>query len=60
MLTKEAIITTINGLEEPIKIDDVLERIFLLEKIETGLEQSIKDQVITDEEIEREIESWLV
>jgi hypothetical protein len=60
MLTKEAILTTINGLEEPIKVDDVLERIMLLEKIEIGLEQSKKDQVITDKEFEKEIESWLV
>ena len=60
MLTKENIISTINGLDEPIVLDDVLEKIILLEKIEIGLEQSRNDQIITDDEMENRIKSWLV
>ncbi|MBM2813972.1 MAG: hypothetical protein HW421_734 [Ignavibacteria bacterium] len=60
MLTKENIITTINGLQEPIILDDVLERIFLLEKIERGIEQSKNEQVISDVEMDKRIESWLI
>lgn len=60
MLTKENIITTINALKEPIILDDVLERIFLLEKIGNGIEQSKNDQIISDEEFDKRIELWLV
>lgn len=60
MLTKENIISTINGLEEPFILDDILERIILLEKIERGLEESRNNQVFSEEEVDKRIESWLV
>ena len=58
MLTKENLINTINELEEPFELDDVLERICLLEKISIGLEQSKNDDVISDEEMDKRMESW--
>ena len=60
MLTKENIISTINNLEEPIKIDDILDKILLLEKIEKGMEQSEKGQVISDDDLDKRLEKWLV
>jgi hypothetical protein len=60
MLTKEKIITTINNLQEPITFDDVLDNIILLDKIQKGLEQSESGRVISDEELDKRIESWLV
>jgi hypothetical protein len=60
MLTKENIIETINSLEDPINFDDVIERIYLLEKIEKGLEQSRNNNVITDSELSQRINSWFV
>lgn len=60
MLTKEKIISAINNLKEPITFDDVLDRVLLLEKIEKGLEQSDNGQTISDEELDRKIQLWLV
>ena len=60
MLTKENIISTINGLQEPIILDEILERIILLNKIEKGIEQSKNGQVISDSELDKRIESWFV
>ena len=60
MLTKENIISTINNLDEPIQLDDVLDKILLLEKIEKGIEQSEKGQVISDDELDKRLEKWLV
>ena len=60
MLTKENVISAINELPEPLDIDDVLEKIILLEKIQKGIEQSEKGQVIPDEELDQRLESWLV
>ncbi|MBM2815602.1 MAG: hypothetical protein HW421_2364 [Ignavibacteria bacterium] len=57
MITKEKIITGINSLQDPISIDDVLDKILLLEKIETGLEQSEKGRVIPDNELDKWIEN---
>jgi len=60
MLTKEKIISSINELNEPIAIDDILDKILFLEKIENGLEQSENGIVISDEELNKRIESWFV
>ena len=60
MLTKEKIISTINNLDEPIEVDDILDKILLLEKIDKGLEQSENGLVITDEELDKRMESWFV
>jgi hypothetical protein len=59
MLTKEKIIDGINSLKDPINIDDVYEKIHLIEKIEKGLEQSQNDQIISDEEADKRIEKTL-
>jgi len=58
MLTKENIITAINALEYPLILDEILERIILLDKIDAGLEQSKNDEIISDVEIDRRMESW--
>ena len=60
MLTKENIISTVNDLVEPIFLDDILERIILIDKIQTGLEQSKNGQIISEVELDTRIESWFV
>jgi len=59
MLTKENIISTISKLPEPIVLDDILEKIILLDKIEKGIEQSESGQVIADDVLDSKFESWL-
>jgi hypothetical protein len=60
MLTKENVISTINNLQEPITLDDILDKILLLDKIEKGLEQSDNGQVISDEVLDKRVQLWLV
>lgn len=60
MLTKENIISTINNLQEPITLDDILDKILLLEKIEKGIEQSENGQVISDDDLDNRVQLWLV
>ena len=60
MLTKEKIISTINNLQEPITFDDVLDKVMLLEKIQKGIEQSKTGHVISDDDLDKRIEAWLV
>lgn len=60
MLTKEKIISGIQKLPDTVTIDEVLDHIVLLEKIETGLEQADKGEVLTEEEMDEKINKWFV
>ncbi|MEI6091798.1 MAG: hypothetical protein WCR42_15180 [bacterium] len=60
MLTKENVISTINNLQDPITLDDILDKILLLDKIEKGLEQSDNGEVISDEVLDKRVQLWLV
>jgi hypothetical protein len=59
MLTKEKVIESINNLPNKFTIDDLIERIILLDKIQTGLEQSNNNQVISDDELDEKLSKWL-
>ena len=58
MITKEKVISSINEMQETISIDDIIERIILLDKIEKGIEQSDNQQVVSDDELEEKINLW--
>ncbi len=58
MLTKEKLIKQIDKLPEEFSIDELVEKLILIEKIETGNEQSEKGEVISEYEIDNEIEKW--
>jgi len=51
MLRKEIVIKSINNLPDKFSIDDLLERLIILQKIEIGLEQSEKGQTYSTEEV---------
>ena len=60
MITKEKLLETIKQLPSKFSVDEVIDRIFLLDKIETGLQQSQTGQVTPDEELEKKLPKWLV
>ncbi len=49
-LTKEKLMATISELPETFSMEDLFERLIFLQKIELGLEQSEKGQVVSTEE----------
>lgn len=59
MLTRDKLIETIKLLPDKFSVDEIIDRIFLLEKIETGLQQSHKGQVTPDEELDKKLPKWL-
>ena len=59
MLTKERVLQTVGNLPDKFSLDDLLDQIILLEKIEKGIEQSDKDEVIKDEELDNQLPEWL-
>jgi hypothetical protein len=60
MITKEKLIETIKQLPSKFSVDEVIERIFLLEKIEIGLQQSQRGDIISDDELDNKLPEWLV
>jgi len=60
MLTKEKIRKSIDSLpDENLSIDEVVERLILLDKVEQGL-QDVKDgKVYTTAEVRQKLERWL-
>ena len=59
MLTKENVLKYIHELPEQFSMDDLLDKILLLHKIETGLQQSKNDQVIPHNEVKEQLKKWL-
>ena len=59
MLTKEKLLKYIEELPDQFSIDELMDKILLLHKIETGLEQSKSDQVIPHEQVKDRYKKWL-
>lgn len=58
-MNKEKLIKTIQDLPDNFSIDDILDRILLLQKIETGLDQSKEGQTKSTEEAKEKLKKWL-
>lgn len=56
MITKKALINQLDLLPESFSIDELIDRLILIEKIEIGLNQSETDDVISEEELKAETE----
>lgn len=58
MLTKARIKEQIDRLPEKFSLDESSERLILIEKIESGIKQSENGEVISEDEMDNEIEKW--
>ena len=59
MLTKEKIKTTIDSLPDNFTIEDVIEELIVLDKVEQGLKDVKEGNVYTTEEAEERLSKWL-
>jgi hypothetical protein len=59
MLTKEKVISGIQKLPDNVTIDEILDQIVLLEKIEKGLDQADNNLVLSEKELDAKIVRWL-
>ena len=55
---KQKVIDSLEKLPQDATLDDIMERIYLIHKIEVGLKQSEQDDVISHEEVLKKIEKW--
>ena len=58
MITKSELKKQIDKLPDEFSIDQLIERLILIEKIERGNQQSEKGDVISENELDKEIEKW--
>ena len=58
-LDKEKIIDSLRDLPEKITIEEAMERLYLLAKIEKGIKQADEGQCISHEEAKEKMKKWL-
>ncbi len=59
MITKEKLIKAIKKLPEGFTIEQVIEELILLDKIEKGVKDIEKGRIYSSEEAERRLAKWL-
>jgi predicted transcriptional regulator len=57
MTTKEKIMSVIERLDDDVSIDNVIERLYVLRKIEIGLQQADSGDVMDHDEFMKELEN---
>ncbi len=58
MLTKEKIHELVDRMPEGFSLEDIIERMILLQKIEIAREQIRNGDYLTQEEFDKEVDSW--
>jgi predicted transcriptional regulator len=58
MLTKEKVKKSIENLPESFMIDQLIEQLIFIEKVEEGLQQSEEGKVITNDTMKKLIDKW--
>ncbi len=58
MITKSKLIETINKFPEEFTIDELIERLIIVEKIEKANKQSEEGKSISEDDLEKEMEKW--
>ena len=59
MLTKKKLLKSIKDLPETFSVDEIIDRIILLQKIEIGLEQSASNKVHSTSSAKNKLKKWL-
>jgi predicted transcriptional regulator len=58
MLSKNELIQQFNTIEEPLSLVEMLDRLDFIDAVKQGLEQSDRNEVLSQEELENEVDSW--
>ena len=58
MITKEKLLAQIESFPENISIDELIERLIFIEKLENRILESEKEETISEEELKTIISKW--
>jgi len=59
MLTKGNVIKTISKFPDNFTLDEVIDKLIFMDKVERGLDQSFNNKVHTNEEAKKRLANWL-
>ena len=59
MLTKTKLLKSIKSMPEKFSLDEIMDRIILLEKIEAGLQDSVAGKTKSTKEAKAKLKIWL-
>jgi len=59
MISKKNVMQGLEQLPEEFSIDELFERLLVIEKIEIGLQQSNNNDTLSTEEARKQLEKWL-
>lgn len=59
MLTKKKLLKSLSNLPETFSLDEILDRIMLLHKIEVGLQQAAEGKTKTTKQAKAALKKWL-
>ena len=59
MITKESLLKYIGELPDQFSIDELMDKILFLHKVEVGLEQSKNDQITPNDDVKDQFKKWL-
>lgn len=58
MLTKNTVLQSIDNLSDSFTIDELIEQLILIEKVEKGIKQSNDGKTISNDNVKSMIERW--
>lgn len=58
MLIKSKVQETIEDFPEKFSMDELFQKLFVIDRIERGLEQVRNNESISEQELDREMEQW--
>ena len=58
MLTKDKVISGIKRLPDSVTIEEILDQVILLEKIEKGIDQADRGEVFSEKEVAAKVAKW--
>jgi hypothetical protein len=59
MLTKENVIKTVSNLPDNFSLDELIDRLIFIEKVQKGLEESLAGKVVTKDVAKKRLSKWL-
>ncbi|MEK6480606.1 hypothetical protein WJR50_23885 [Catalinimonas sp. 4WD22] len=58
MITKDQVIKSLKDMPDQFSIDELMDKLILLQKIEVGLDQSKKEEVYSPKEAKEILKQW--
>jgi hypothetical protein len=58
MLTKRALMQSIDNLPDSFTIDELIEQLIFVEKVEMGIKESEEGKTISNDDVRKMIEKW--